>query len=117
MKMKKFINDPATLTDELLEGFGMAFSDLVEVEGHLVINRALKDADRVTLVAFGGSGHEPAQCGFVGEGMLDIQVVGDIFAAPNPRWCSRHSKRPTRATACCSWCSTTPATCSAATWS
>ncbi len=84
MKMKKFINDPATLTDELLEGFGMAFSDLVEVEGHLVINRALKDADRVTLVAFGGSGHEPAQCGFVGEGMLDIQVVGDIFAAPNP---------------------------------
>ena len=85
MKMKKFINDPATLTDELLEGLALAHGDILDVRGHLVVSRALESADRVTLVAFGGSGHEPAQCGFVGEGMLDIQVVGDIFAAPNPQ--------------------------------
>ena len=30
----------------------------------------------------GGAGHEPALEGFVGEGMLDASVVGDIFAAP-----------------------------------
>ena len=85
MAMKKFINDPTTLTDELLEGLALAHKDLVDVQGHLVISKALKDADRVTIVTFGGSGHEPAQAGFVGEGMLDIQVVGDIFAAPNPQ--------------------------------
>lgn len=85
MKMKKFINDPATLTDELLEGMGLAHPDIVDVQGHMVISRALEKADRVTLVTFGGSGHEPAQAGYVGEGMLDIQVVGDIFAAPNPQ--------------------------------
>lgn len=85
MKMKKFINDPNTLTDELLEGLALANSDIVDLEGHMVISKKLADADRVTLVAFGGSGHEPAQAGFVGDGMLDIQVVGDIFAAPNPQ--------------------------------
>lgn len=84
MQMKKFINDPNTLTDELLEGLALAHADTVDVQGHLVISRALESADRVTIVTFGGSGHEPAQCGFVGEGMVDIQVVGDIFAAPNP---------------------------------
>ena len=35
-------------------------------------------------VTLGGAGHEPALSGFVGEGMLDISVVGDIFAAPGP---------------------------------
>jgi dihydroxyacetone kinase-like protein len=85
MKMKKFINNPETLTDELLEGMGMANPELVEVRGHMVVSRALAGADRVTIVTLGGSGHEPALSGFVGDGMLDISVVGDIFAAPNPQ--------------------------------
>ena len=83
MKMKKFINDSATVTDELLVGLGLAHSDIVEVDGHLVISKDLKDADRVTIVTYGGSGHEPAQAGYVGAGMLDVQAVGDIFAAPS----------------------------------
>ena len=81
--MKKFINDPATVTDEELVGLGLACSDILEVDGHLVISKDLADADRVTIVTYGGSGHEPAQKGFVGPGALDIQVDGDIFAAPN----------------------------------
>jgi len=85
MKMKKFLNNPETLTDELLEGYGLCASDILDVDGHLVISKSLADADRVTIVTMGGSGHEPAQAGFVGEGMLDIQVVGDVFAAPSPQ--------------------------------
>ena len=81
--MKKFMNAPETVTDEELMGLGLAFSDIVEVDGHLVISKDLKDADRVTIVTYGGSGHEPAQAGFVGKGMLDVQAVGDIFAAPS----------------------------------
>ena len=83
MKMKKFINSPETITDEELVGLGLAYPDILEVDGHLVISKDLADADRVTIVTYGGSGHEPAQAGFVGKGMLDIQAVGDIFAAPN----------------------------------
>ena len=83
MKMKKFINAPETITDEELTGLGLAYPDIVDVDGHLVISRDLANADRVTIVTYGGSGHEPAQAGFVGRGMLDVQAVGDIFAAPN----------------------------------
>ena len=81
--MKKFINNPQTVTDEELEGLGLAFSDTVIVDGHLIISKELEKADRVTVVTYGGSGHEPAQKGYVGKGMLDIQVDGDIFAAPS----------------------------------
>lgn len=88
MKMKKFINDPDDLTAELLEGLAMANSDIIELgEDNMVINKALSSADRVTIVSQGGSGHEPAIEGFVGEGMVDIAVVGDVFAAPGPVAC------------------------------
>ena len=83
MKMKKFMNAPETVTDEELVGLGLAYPDILEVDGHLVISKDLAAADRVTIVTYGGSGHEPAQAGFVGNGMLDVQAVGDIFAAPN----------------------------------
>lgn len=88
MKMKKFINSSENLTKELLEGLALSNSDLIEVlPGNLVVNKKLKDANRVTIVTLGGAGHEPALEGFVGEGMVDISVVGDIFAAPGPQAC------------------------------
>lgn len=88
MKMKKFINDPSNLTKELLEGLALANSDILEyVDGKMVVNKKLKDANRVTIVTLGGTGHEPAISGFVGEGMVDISVPGDIFAAPGPQAC------------------------------
>ena len=59
--MKKFINDPQTVTDEELVGLGLAFSDTVIVDGHMIISKDLENADRVTVVTYGGSGHEPAQ--------------------------------------------------------
>ena len=69
MKMKKFINEPENLTEELLEGLAMANGDYLTVEkNHMVINKKLDEADRVTIVTMGGSGHEPCCSGFVGEG-------------------------------------------------
>lgn len=86
--MKKFINDQGNLTQELLEGFAAANKDLVTLgEDRMIINNRLEIADRVTIVTQGGAGHEPALSGFVGEGMVDISVVGDIFAAPGPKAC------------------------------
>ncbi|MBN2451891.1 MAG: dihydroxyacetone kinase subunit DhaK [Lentisphaeria bacterium] len=85
MVMKKFINDPSRLTAELLEGYQIAYGDMVRIESEkLVVRASPKAADKVALVTLGGAGHEPALSGFVGEGMLDISVVGDIFAAPGP---------------------------------
>lgn len=88
MKMKKFINAPENLTKELLEGFASANRDLVSlVPPNTIVNNNLKNADRVTIITQGGAGHEPALSGFVGDGMLDVSVVGDIFAAPGPQAC------------------------------
>ncbi len=79
----KFINDPMEVTPELLEGYTLAYPNQVKLGGENIIVRANpKSADKVAIVTLGGSGHEPALSGFVGEGMLDCSVVGDIFAAP-----------------------------------
>ncbi len=82
MPMKKFINAPENLTEELLEGFAVAFGHKIAVEGKTIVRASPKSPDRVAIVTLGGAGHEPALSGFVGEGMLDASVVGDIFAAP-----------------------------------
>ena len=85
MVMKKFINDPLNLTAELLEGFEMAHADKIALQSEKLVVRATpKDQNKVALLTLGGAGHEPALSGFVGEGMLDVSVVGDIFAAPGP---------------------------------
>ena len=46
-----------------------------------------KAAGKVRLVTLGGSGHEPGLSGFVGKGMLDVSVAGEIFAAPGAANC------------------------------
>jgi len=83
MIMKKLINDPANLTTELLEGYCLAYSNKVKLEAEKIVVRTnSKSDDKVAIISMGGAGHEPAVSGFVGEGMLDASVVGDIFAAP-----------------------------------
>lgn len=48
-----------------------------------VISKKEINQDKVTLISGGGSGHEPAHAGFVGTGMLDAAVCGDVFASPS----------------------------------
>lgn len=79
----KFINAPEDITREVLEGYIAAYPDQVALaEENIVVRATPKSQDKVAIVTLGGSGHEPALSGFVGEGMLDCSVVGDIFAAP-----------------------------------
>jgi len=85
MAMRKFINDPKNLVSELLQGFALAHANKVKLAGtNLVIRTKPKPKNKVAVVTLGGSGHEPALSGFVGDGMLDISVPGEIFAAPGP---------------------------------
>lgn len=81
--MKKILNRPEGLVEEM--GTGIALSN-PEVEWdhkfHFIKKRAI-DPDKVTLISGGGSGHEPAHAGFVGKGMLDVAVCGDVFASPS----------------------------------
>ncbi|MDC7232517.1 MAG: dihydroxyacetone kinase subunit DhaK [Spirochaetales bacterium] len=83
--MKKFINDPNNLTNELLQGMALAYPRKVKiVDEKLVVRAEAKSSDKVAVVSLGGTGHEPAVQGFVGKGMLDVCAAGDIWAAPGP---------------------------------
>lgn len=88
MRMKKFVNKPENLVRELLEGFALAFPDKICLASPNTISRRVsKSSEKVRLVTLGGSGHEPGLSGFVGEGMLDYSIAGEIFAAPGAPKC------------------------------
>src|ERR1700755_2134275 len=86
--MKKFINQPENLVTELLEGLALAFPDKIQsVDSSIVARVSPKPSTKVRVVTLGGSGHEPGLSGFVGKGMLDFSVAGEIFAAPGAAKC------------------------------
>lgn len=78
--MAKMINNREDIVQEGLEGFALAFPQLVTLESGLLMRKRPKDMGKVGLVIGHGSGHEPSMCGFLGEGLLDVDVPGDIFA-------------------------------------
>jgi len=80
--MKKIINQPNNVVSEMLEGFAKANPEVVYFPGLEVIARKVKGS-KVGLVSGGGSGHEPAHAGYVGTGMLDAAVAGNVFASPS----------------------------------
>lgn len=111
MKMKKFINNPENLVGELLEGYALAYPKKVKLAGKNIVVRAVpKATGKVGVVTLGGSGHEPGLSGFVGMGLLDASVPGEIFAARVRRVVWKRSGLPTAARECCWWFSITKAT-------
>jgi dihydroxyacetone kinase len=82
--MKKIINNPENLVAEMCEGMVAAHPNkLAFKKRHKLLMRKTPAQDKVALISGGGSGHEPAHAGYVGEGMLDIAVCGDVFASPS----------------------------------
>ncbi|MCC5894247.1 MAG: dihydroxyacetone kinase subunit DhaK [Alkalibacterium sp.] len=83
--MKKIINQPDHVVDEMLDGLAFAYDSIVKrIPDTTVIARHLKADKRVGLVSGGGSGHEPSHAGFVGKGMLSAAVAGQVFTSPTP---------------------------------
>jgi dihydroxyacetone kinase-like protein len=85
--MKKLFNSKQTMPDDMIDGFIAAYPQIVARGANpRVVRRSklrTKDA-KVALLIGNGCGHEPIAMGFVGEGLLDANVVGDVFAAPSP---------------------------------
>lgn len=83
--MKKIVNDPTNIVDEMLKGMIVSHSELIQrVPETGVIQRKAEKTGKVAVISGGGSGHEPAHAGFVGEGMLSAAVCGEIFTSPTP---------------------------------
>jgi len=81
--MKKLLNAPEQVVREMCHGIVLAHPELALIPQYKVITRKRLNPDKVSLISGGGSGHEPAHAGFVGTGMLDAAVCGDVFASPS----------------------------------
>lgn len=83
--MTKFLNAPHAALAESLQGFALAHPDeIVLCDTPRYVRRSLPNRNKVALIAGGGSGHEPLHAGYVGLGMLDAAVPGEIFTSPAP---------------------------------
>ena len=84
--MKKLINDPNQVVRESIEGLTLAYPQYVrQVEGlQAVVHRDAPVRSKVAVLSGGGSGHEPMFAGFVGRGLADGSVAGNIFTSPPP---------------------------------
>ena len=81
--MKKIMNTAESFVYDMCHGLAKAHPELEFVEKYKVVKKKVVDRNKVTLISGGGSGHEPAHAGFVGTGMLDAAVCGDVFASPS----------------------------------
>ena len=81
--MKKIINKAETFVPEMCNGIAMAHPELEFIHKYKIIKKKEINQNKVSLISGGGSGHEPAHAGFVGRGMLDAAVCGDVFASPS----------------------------------
>ncbi|XP_057545361.1 putative 3,4-dihydroxy-2-butanone kinase [Amaranthus tricolor] len=85
---KKLINDPNDVVTEFIEGLVETYPGLQYLDGFPEVKVVLRadvsgsTYDKVSVISGGGSGHEPAHAGFVGQGMLTAAICGDIFASP-----------------------------------
>jgi dihydroxyacetone kinase-like protein len=83
--MKKLINAPADVLIESLRGVQAAHPEVrVDTENRVIYRAEPTRAGKVAVVSGGGSGHEPMHGGFVGTGMLDAAVAGEVFTSPTP---------------------------------
>lgn len=84
--MKKIINDPENIINQMLNGLYKANQDKVKIneDMKIIYRKDLPIKGKVGLISGGGSGHEPAHAGYVGDGMLDCAICGEIFTSPTP---------------------------------
>ena len=81
--MQRFVNDPNTVVEDMLQGFTEAYTYIERSEeNERVVYYRNQSLNHVGLVSGGGSGHEPAFLGYVGKHMLDAVAVGEVFSSP-----------------------------------
>ena len=89
-KPKKFLNDPSSAVDEFVAGLLLQYPNhLRKLAGHHVVLHGSFDCgadehpnlSRVSLLSGGGSGHEPAHAGYIGDNMLSGAILGGIFVS------------------------------------
>lgn len=84
--MKNLINDPENVVDEMLDGLVAERPDALRrvPDSNILVRQDAPVKDKVAVTSGGGSGHEPAFAGYIGEGFLDGAASGRVFTSPTP---------------------------------
>jgi dihydroxyacetone kinase phosphoprotein-dependent L subunit len=92
--MRRMLNDPISFKEEMVEGFVAAYGRFVrripDASGVMAVGAPARG--KVSVLIGGGSGHYPAFCGVVGQGLADGAVIGDIFTSPSAEQAYRCAK-------------------------
>jgi len=82
--IKKIINHPEAVVQEMMEGIILADANRLKRidETKVITKKEVPIENKVALISGGGSGHEPAHVGYIGKGMLDAAVLGEVFTSP-----------------------------------
>ena len=81
--MTQIHDRPEDFATTALAGFCSANARTVRLIRGGCVRATATPAGKVALVVGGGSGHYPAFAGFVGPGLADAAVAGDVFASPS----------------------------------
>ena len=81
--MTKIVDDPETFAASALAGFSRIYGRYVRLVKGGVVRSTAVPPGKVSVIVGGGSGHYPAFAGYVGPGMADAAVAGEIFASPS----------------------------------
>jgi dihydroxyacetone kinase len=85
LSAKHFFSDPTHLVQTALNSLTLTNPSLAfDRQNKIVFRRPeVVKKSKVAIVSGGGSGHEPAFAGYVGQGLLDASAAGTIFASPS----------------------------------
>ena len=83
--MTSIINRPELVKSQAIKGYLKAHPQLSKLDNLPIICQAKQDPHIIPIISGGGSGHEPAHSGFVGQGMLTAAVYGEMFTPPSPQ--------------------------------
>ncbi|KAF2681605.1 dihydroxyacetone kinase [Lentithecium fluviatile CBS 122367] len=85
MSRKHFFSSPEGMVVHMLTSLTTRNKHMALDATNRVVYNTAHPPNQVTVISGGGSGHEPAWSGFVGDGMLSAAVCGDIFASPSTK--------------------------------
>jgi dihydroxyacetone kinase len=87
--MTSVLDQSEEFATDALAGFCSVYSRLVRLAPGGVVRATATPPGKVAVVIGGGSGHYPAFAGYVGPGLADAAVAGDVFASPSTRSVAR----------------------------
>ncbi len=81
--MTTIYDEPEDFATSALKGYAAVYGRFVRAVKGGVVRSTPRVAGKVAVVVGGGSGHYPAFAGYVGPGLADAAVAGDVFASPS----------------------------------